>query len=124
MSKKKIAVYMRRDKYNSYGFEKPLPDNAFYKSAIEKGGGEFAGLYFDYSHEKDRPSLRQMLVDYFEGKIDQINIKNISRLADIWGLLQEFEKTDICVYFESENIHTGSETFEKIRPLLERRHVV
>ena len=122
MNKKKIAVYMCRCKYNSYGFKKTLPDEAFYKTAIEKDSNEFAGLYFDCLNEKDRPALRQMIADYEAGKIDQINVKNISQLErdleDIFKTLKKLEKLN--VYFVNENMFIDSEAFMKILLMLER----
>ena len=121
VNKRKIAVYIRRDKYNSYGFEKELPDDSLYRAVIEEKSGEFAGLYFDYSHDKSHPALRQMITDYCIGKIDQLNIRNISHLADILDLLKEFQKREICVHFENEELNIDE--FEKICLLLERWRV-
>ena len=117
MNKRKIAVYIRRDKYNSYGFEKTPPDDSLYKAIIEKSGGEFAGLYFEYSHDKTHLALRQLITDYCIGKIDQLNIINISHLADILELLKEFQKREICVHFQNEELNI--EDFEKTCLLLE-----
>ena len=77
---------------------------------------EYAGLYYDEGisgTKKDtRPALMQMLSDCEHGLIDYVITKSISRLArnttDCLEIVRKLLDLGISVYFEKENIDTGS----------------
>lgn len=87
---------------------------------------EFAGLYYDEgitgTKKEKRPELLRMIADCEQRKIDLIVTKSISRFArntlDCLGLVRKLTKLGISVYFESENINTGSMESELMLSIL------
>lgn len=87
---------------------------------------EFAGLYYDEgitgTKKEKRPELLRMITDCEHRKIDLIVTKSISRFArntmDCLGLVRKLTKLGISVYFESENINTGSMESELMLSIL------
>ena len=77
---------------------------------------EFAGLYYDEglsgTKKEKRPALMQMITDCENGKIDFIVTKSLSRFArnttDCLELVRRLLKLHISIYFEKENLNTGS----------------
>lgn len=77
---------------------------------------EFAGLYYDEgisgTRKEKRPALLQMMTDCENGKIDFIVTKSLSRFArnttDCLELVRRLLELHIPVYFEKENLNTGS----------------
>ena len=77
---------------------------------------EFAGLYYDEgitgTKKEKRPALLQMMDDCGNGKIDFIVTKSLSRFArsttDCLELVRRLLELHIPVYFEKENLNTGS----------------
>ena len=77
---------------------------------------KFAGLYYDEgitgTKKELRPALMQMIRDCEDGKIDYIVTKSLSRFArntaDCLELVRKLLAMDIPVYFEKENLDTGS----------------
>ena len=77
---------------------------------------EFAGVYYDEgitgTKKEKRPGLMKMISDCEEGKIDYILTKSLSRFArnttDCLELVRKLLGLGIPVYFEKENIDTGS----------------
>ncbi|MDD4646009.1 MAG: recombinase family protein [Bacteroidales bacterium] len=87
---------------------------------------EFAGLYYDEGitgTKKDkRPELLRMIADCEHRKIDFIVTKSISRFArntmDCLEMVRKLAQMGISVYFESENINTGSMESELMLSIL------
>lgn len=87
---------------------------------------EFAGLYYDEgitgTKKEKRPELLRMIADCEQRKIDLIVTKSISRFArntmDCLSLVRKLTKLGISVYFESENINTGSMESELMLSIL------
>ena len=77
---------------------------------------EFAGLYYDEgisgTSKEKRPALMQMIADCEAGKIDRILTKSLSRFArnttDCLELVRKLLGLGIPIYFEKENLDTGS----------------
>lgn len=77
---------------------------------------EFAGLYYDQGitgTKKDkRPALMQMMADCEDGRIDRVITKSISRFSrnttDCLELVRKLLDLGIPIYFEKENLDTGS----------------
>ena len=76
----------------------------------------FAGLYYDEgisgTSKEKRPALQQMIADCKAGKIDRILTKSLSRFArnttDCLELTRKLLDLGITIYFEKENLDTGS----------------
>lgn len=87
---------------------------------------DFAGLYYDEGitgTKKDkRPELLRMISDCENKKIDFIVTKSISRFArnttDCLELVRKLIDLDIFIYFEKENINTGSMESELMLSIL------
>ena len=69
-----------------------------------------------------RPELKRMLADCRRGKIDLILTKSISRFArntsDCLEMVRELTGMGVNIYFEKENIHTGSMESEFLLTIL------
>ena len=87
---------------------------------------EFAGLYYDEgitgTKKEKRPELLRMIADCENKKIDFIVTKSISRFArnttDCLELVRNLIDLGIFIYFEKENIITGSMESELMLSIL------
>ena len=126
-SKLRVAAYARV----STGSEDQLvsleTQIKHYESYIKTNPAwEFAGLYYDEgitgTKKEKRPELLRMIADCEHRKIDLIITKSISRFArntmDCLSLVRKLTKLGISVYFESENINTGSMESELMLSIL------
>lgn len=98
-----------------------------YESYIkENPEWEFAGLYFDEgisgTKKAKRVALLQMMKDCEQGKIDFIITKSISRFArnttDCLEMVRKLIDLGIFVFFEKENLNTGSMESELMLSIL------
>lgn len=86
----------------------------------------FAGLYYDEgitgTKKEKRPELLRMITDCEDRKIDLIVTKSISRFArnttDCLELVRKLLNLGIFIYFEKENINTGSMESELMLSIL------
>ncbi len=117
VKKKRVAAYCRV----STDSDKQLLSLETQKSHYEETIGanpewEFAGLYYDEgisgTRKETRPALMRMITDCENGKIDYIVTKSLSRFArnttDCLELVRKLIGLGIPVYFEKENLDTGS----------------
>ena len=87
---------------------------------------EFAGLYYDEgitgTKKEKRPELLRMITDCENKKIDFIVTKSISRFArnttDCLELVRKLLALGVFIYFEKENINTGSMESELMLSIL------
>jgi DNA invertase Pin-like site-specific DNA recombinase len=87
---------------------------------------EFVGLYYDEgitgTKKEKRPELLRMISDCENKKIDFIVTKSISRFArnttDCLELVRKLIDLGIFIYFEKENINTGSMESELMLSIL------
>ena len=87
---------------------------------------EFAGIYYDEGitgTKKDiRAGLLSMIADCEAGKIEFIVTKSISRFArntmDCLEMVRKLTGLGVAIYFEKENINTGSMESELILSIL------
>lgn len=87
---------------------------------------EFTGLYFDEgisgTKKAKRTALLQMMKDCERGKIDYIITKSISRFArnttDCLEMVRKLIDLGIFIYFEKENLNTGSMESELMLSIL------
>ena len=76
----------------------------------------YAGLYYDEgisgTSKEKRPALQRMIADCEKGLIDRIMTKSLSRFArnttDCLELVRKLLDLGITIYFEKENLDTGS----------------
>lgn len=87
---------------------------------------EFAGLFYDFgvtgTKTEHRDGLQNLLLECRAGKIDYILTKSISRFSrnttDCIFLVRELLDMNIPIYFEKENIDTGSMESEFVLSIL------
>ena len=115
--KRRVAAYCRV----STGMDDQLvsleTQKAHYEDYITANPDwEYAGLYYDEgitgTKKEVRPALLKMIADCEDGKIDYIVTKSLSRFArnttDCLELVRKLLGLGIAVYFEKENLDTGS----------------
>lgn len=115
--KLRVAAYCRVSTDNADQLESLETQKTHYESWIPlHSDWEYAGLYDDSgitgTKAEIRDGLQDMLRDCRLGKIDLIVVKSISRLsrntADCLSIVRELLGLGIRIYFEKENINTGS----------------
>ncbi len=117
MKKRRVAAYCRV----STGMDDQLVSLEVQKAHYEEyiSGNpewEYAGIYYDEgitgTKKEKRPALMRMVADCEDGKIDYIVTKSLSRFArnitDCLELVRKLLGLGIPVFFEKENIDTGS----------------
>lgn len=115
--KRRVAAYCRV----STGMDDQLvsleTQKAHYEDYITANPDwEYAGLYYDEgitgTKKEVRPALQKMIADCEDGNIDYIVTKSLSRFArnttDCLELVRKLLGLGIAVYFEKENLDTGS----------------
>lgn len=113
----RVAAYCRVSTDSDAQLESLDAQKSHYENYIAtRDDWEFAGLYYDEgvtgtSAEK-RTALMQMITDCENGKIDFVITKSISRFSrnttDCLELVRKLLDLDIPIFFEKENINTGS----------------
>ena len=116
-AKLRVAAYCRV----STGTDEQLVSLEAQKSHYEKlitsnPGWEFAGLYYDEgisgTSKEKRPALQKMIADCEAGNIDRIMTKSLSRFArntaDCLEMIRKLLNLGITIFFEKENLDTGS----------------
>ena len=85
----------------------------------------YVGVYSDYARtgtKATRGDFEKMFADAYEGRIDIILVKAISRFArntlDTLRWIREMKEINVDIYFEEENIHTLSSQGELLITLL------
>ena len=100
---------------------------AHYEQKIRsRSDWKYAGIYiesgFSGTKAENRPALQSMLKACREGKIDLILTKSISRFArntmECLEMVRKLTSVDVSIYFEKENIHTGTMESELMLSLL------
>lgn len=117
LKKVRVAAYCRVSTDSDAQLESLEAQKTHYENYItSRDDWEFAGLYYDEGitgTKKDkRPELLRLIDDCKAGKIDFIVTKSISRFSrnttDCLSLVRELLAQNIPIYFEKENINTGS----------------
>lgn len=115
--KLRVAAYCRVSTDSDAQLESLDAQKTHYESYItSRDDWEFAGLYFDEGitgTKKDkRPELMRLIGDCKAGRIDFIVTKSISRFSrnttDCLELVRKLLALNIPIFFEKENINTGS----------------
>ena len=76
----------------------------------------YAGLYYDEgisgTSKEKRPALQRMIADCEQGLVDRVLTKSLSRFArnttDCLELVRKLLDLGVTIYFEKENLDTGS----------------
>ena len=92
---------------------------------------DFAGVYFDEgvtgTKKEIRKGLMLLISDCEKGLIDLILTKSISRFCrnttDCLELVRKLLDLNVCIYFEKENLNTGSMESELMLSKIGRAHV-
>ena len=115
--KLRVAAYCRVSTDSDAQLESLDTQKEHYKSYItSRDDWTFAGLYFDEgitgTKADKRPMLMRLIEDCKARKIDFVITKSISRFSrnttDCLEIVRTLLALDIPIYFEKENINTGS----------------
>ena len=115
--KLRVAAYCRVSTDSDAQLESLETQKMHYENYINsRDDWEFAGLYFDEgitgTKADKRPKLMRLIDDCKAKKIDFVITKSISRFSrnttDCLSLVRTLLNLNIPVYFEKENINTGS----------------
>lgn len=113
----RVAAYCRVSTDSDAQLESLDAQKTHYENYItSRDDWEFAGLYYDEGitgTKKDkRPELLRLIDDCKAGKVDFVITKSISRFSrnttDCLELVRKLQALHIPIYFEKENINTGS----------------
>ena len=123
----KVAAYCRVSTDSDAQLESLDAQKTHYENYISsRDDWEFVGLYYDEgisgTKKEKRYELMRMINDCEAGKIDFVITKSISRLtrntADCLELVRKLLDLNIPIFFEKENINTGSMESELFLSLL------
>jgi DNA invertase Pin-like site-specific DNA recombinase len=126
-SKLRVAAYCRVSTDSNDQLQSLDTQIKHYESYIKANPDwDLAGVYYDEgitgTKKEKRPELLQMISDCEDKKIDFIVTKSISRFArnttDCLELVRKLTGHGIFIYFEKENINTGSMESELMLSIL------
>ena len=126
-TKLRVAAYCRVSTDSDEQLESLDAQIKHYESYVNANPEwEFAGLYYDEgisgTKKEKRPELLRMIADCEDRKIDLIVTKSISRFArnttDCLELVRKLLDLDVFIYFEKEDINTGSMESELMLSIL------
>jgi Site-specific recombinases, DNA invertase Pin homologs len=115
--KLRVAAYCRVSTDSDAQLESLETQKMHYENYINsRNDWEFAGLYFDEgitgTKADKRPNLMRLIDDCKAKKVDFVITKSISRFSrnttDCLDIVRTLLNLNIPVYFEKENINTGS----------------
>lgn len=125
--KLQVAAYCRVSTASDEQLVSLAAQKAHYENYIKSNDEwEFAGLYYDEgvtgTKKEKRDGLLSMVADCERGKIDFVITKSISRFArnttDCLELVRKLLDLNIYIYFEKENLNTGSMESELMLSIL------
>lgn len=125
--KLRVAAYCRVSTASDEQLVSLAAQKAHYENYIKSNDEwEFAGLYYDEgvtgTKKEKRDGLLSMVTDCERGKIDLVITKSISRFArnttDCLELVRKLLDLNIYIYFEKENLNTGSMESELMLSIL------
>lgn len=127
VKKIRVAAYCRVSTENADQKESLEAQKAHYEAWIKRHSDwEFAGVFYDFgisgTKADSRDGLQALLYACRTGSIDYVLTKSISRFsrntADCLSLVRELLSCNIPIYFEKENIDTGSMDSELILSIM------
>lgn len=116
-SKLRVAAYCRVSTESDAQLESLETQKSHYERYIaSRDDWEFAGIYYDEgisgTKKENRLELLRLMDDCKAKKIDHIITKSISRFSrnttDCLELIRKLLRLNVTVFFEKENINTGS----------------
>lgn len=117
LHKIRVAAYCRVSTGSDAQLESLETQKNHYENYIRsRSDWTFAGIYYDEgitgTKKEKRPELMRMISDCEAGKIDLIVTKSISRFSrnttDCLELVRKLLGLHVPIYFEKENINTGT----------------
>jgi len=123
---KRVAAYARVSSGKDAMLHSLAAQVEYYSNYIRRQPGwEYVGVYADEAKTGTRDSreqFQQLLTDCKAGKIDYILTKSISRMArntvTLLETVRELKAMGITVYFEEQNIDTGTDDGELMLSIL------
>ena len=123
---KRVAAYARVSSGKDAMLHSLAAQVEYYSNYIRRHPGwEYVGVYADEAKtgtKDSREQFQQLLADCKAGKIDHIVTKSISRMArntvTLLETVRELKNLGISVYFEEQNIDTGTDDGELMLSIL------
>ena len=123
---KRVAAYARVSSGKDAMLHSLAAQVEYYSNYIRRHPGwEYVGVYADEAKtgtKDSREQFQQLLADCKAGKIDHIITKSISRMArntvTLLETVRELKNIGISVYFEEQNIDTGTADGELMLSIL------
>lgn len=123
---KRVAAYARVSSGKDAMLHSLAAQVEYYSNHIRRHPGwEYVGVYADEAKtgtKDSREQFQQLLADCKAGKIDHIVTKSISRMArntvTLLETVRELKNLGISVYFEEQNIDTGTADGELMLSIL------
>ena len=123
---KRVAAYARVSSGKDAMLHSLAAQVEYYSNYIRRHPGwEYVGVYADEAKtgtKDSREHFQQLLADCKAGKIDHILTKSISRMArntvTLLETVRELKSMGITVYFEEQNIDTGTDDGELMLSIL------
>ena len=123
---KRVAAYARVSSGKDAMLHSLAAQVEYYSNYIRRHPGwEYVGVYADEAKtgtKDSREQFQQLLADCKVGKIDHILTKSISRMArntvTLLETVRELKAMGISVYFEEQNIDTGTDDGEMMLSIL------
>ena len=123
---KRVAAYARVSSGKDAMLHSLAAQVEYYSNYIRRHPGwEYVGVYADEAKtgtKDSREQFQQLLTDCKAGKIDHILTKSISRMArntvTLLETVRELKTMGITVYFEEQNIDTGTDDGELMLSIL------
>ena len=123
---KRVAAYARVSSGKDAMLHSLAAQVEYYSNYIRRHPGwEYAGVYADEAKtgtKDSREQFQQLLADCKAGKIDHIVTKSISRMArntvTLLETVRELKNLGISIYFEEQNIDTGTADGELMLSIL------
>ena len=123
---KRVAAYARVSSGKDAMLHSLAAQVEYYSNFIRRHPGwEYVGVYADEAKtgtKDSREQFQQLLADCKAGKIDHILTKSISRMArntvTLLETVRELKAMGITVYFEEQNIDTGTDDGELMLSIL------
>ena len=124
--RKRVAAYARVSSGKDAMLHSLAAQVEYYSNYIRRHPGwEYVGVYADEAKtgtKDSREQFQQLLADCKAGKIDHILTKSISRMArntvTLLETVRELKALGISVYFEEQNIDTGTDDGELMLSIL------
>ena len=123
---KRVAAYARVSSGKDAMLHSLAAQVEYYSNFIRRHPGwEYVGVYADEAKtgtKDSREQFQQLLADCKAGKIDHIVTKSISRMArntvTLLETVRELKAIGISIYFEEQNIDTGTDDGELMLSIL------